>query len=64
MYKDWSNMYETALGNYVVPRSSNRLSEDSDYGLFNVTLFKRSVDEFKTKARENKYDDRRRKSSR
>ena len=40
---------------YVVPRSSNKISEDPDYGLFNVTLFKRSVDEFKQKARENRF---------
>lgn len=55
MYKDWNSMYETGLANYVVPRSSSLIYEDSDYGLFNVTLFKRSVDEFKQKARENRF---------
>ena len=28
--------------------------EDQEHGLFNVTLFKRVVDDYKTKCRENK----------
>ena len=39
----------------VVPRSSNKLHEDSEYGLYSVTVFKKVVDEYKHHAREKKY---------
>ena len=39
----------------IVPRSSQLICEDNDHGLFNVTLFQKVVDEFKLKARENKF---------
>jgi len=38
----------------IVPRSSQLVSQDSDYGLFTITLFKKVVDEFKLHAREKK----------
>jgi V-type H+-transporting ATPase subunit C len=38
----------------IVPRSSQLVSQDADYGLFNITLFKKVVDEFKLHARERK----------
>ncbi|QCD94033.1 V-type proton ATPase subunit C-like [Vigna unguiculata] len=49
--KDWLSSYET-LTNYVVPRSSNKLYEDNEYALYNVTLFSRVADNFRTSARE------------
>ncbi|XP_069579772.1 V-type proton ATPase subunit C 1-A-like isoform X1 [Brachyistius frenatus] len=53
-YQDWQKTYET-LAEMVVPRSSNLLFEDSDSGLFSVTLFTKAVDDFKHKARESKF---------
>lgn len=38
----------------VVPRSSNKLAQDDEYALYNVTVFKKVRDEFVQKARENK----------
>lgn len=48
--KDWLSSYEK-LSNYVVPRSSKVISEDNDYILASVVLFKRVIDEFKVQAR-------------
>uniref|UniRef100_A0A8D3DZF7 V-type proton ATPase subunit C n=1 Tax=Scophthalmus maximus TaxID=52904 RepID=A0A8D3DZF7_SCOMX len=53
-YTDWQKTYET-LAEMVVPRSSNLLFEDNDSGLFGVTLFRKAIDDFKHKARENKF---------
>ncbi|XP_006241664.1 V-type proton ATPase subunit C 1 isoform X1 [Rattus norvegicus] len=53
-HNDWIKQYET-LAEMVVPRSSNVLSEDQDSYLCNVTLFKKAVDDFRHKARENKF---------
>uniref|UniRef100_A0A8C5D7R1 V-type proton ATPase subunit C n=1 Tax=Gouania willdenowi TaxID=441366 RepID=A0A8C5D7R1_GOUWI len=53
-YADWERKYET-LAEMVVPRSSFPLSEDNDFGLFSVTLFRKATDDFKLKARENKF---------
>uniref|UniRef100_A0A8C2ZKB5 V-type proton ATPase subunit C n=1 Tax=Cyclopterus lumpus TaxID=8103 RepID=A0A8C2ZKB5_CYCLU len=53
-YVDWQKTYET-LAEMVVPRSSNLLFEDNDSGLFSVTLFLKAIDDFKHKARENKF---------
>lgn len=39
----------------IVPRSSTLISQDNDYGLFTVSLFKKVVDEFKQHAREKKF---------
>ena len=36
----------------VVPRSSKKIAEDNEYGLFTVTVFHKVVDEYKGKARE------------
>lgn len=38
-----------------VPRSSNHITEDSDYTLFSVCLFRRVVDSFKNEARQKGY---------
>lgn len=49
-HKEWEQSYEK-LSNYVVPRSSKVVSEDNDYMLVTVVLFKRVVDDFKSAAR-------------
>uniref|UniRef100_A0A671LV31 V-type proton ATPase subunit C n=1 Tax=Sinocyclocheilus anshuiensis TaxID=1608454 RepID=A0A671LV31_9TELE len=53
-YADWQHTYET-LSEMVVPRSTNLLFEDQDSGLFTVTLFRKAIDDFRLKARENKF---------
>uniref|UniRef100_W5MUU8 V-type proton ATPase subunit C n=2 Tax=Lepisosteus oculatus TaxID=7918 RepID=W5MUU8_LEPOC len=53
-YADWQRTYET-LAEMVVPRSTNLLFEDQESGLFSVTLFRKAVDDFRHKARENKF---------
>ncbi|KAF8980836.1 Vacuolar ATP synthase subunit C [Entomortierella lignicola] len=52
--KDWLNKYET-LTQKVVPRSSQKIAEDEEYGLYTVTLFKRIADEFTNKCREERF---------
>jgi V-type H+-transporting ATPase subunit C len=54
LYKDWHANYET-LTNFVLPRSTKMLAEDSEYGLFTATLFKRVVEDFKNIAREKRF---------
>lgn len=54
LYKEWNLKYEY-LTDMIVPRSSQLIWEDIDHGLFNVTLFQKVVDEFKVKAREQKF---------
>lgn len=36
----------------VVPRSTELINEDQDFGLFTVTVFRKIADEYKNKARE------------
>lgn len=50
---DWNHIYEK-LTDMIVPRSSQLVTQDNDYALFTVTLFKKVVDEFKHHAREKK----------
>ncbi|PWN89151.1 putative VMA5-H+-ATPase V1 domain 42 kd subunit, vacuolar [Acaromyces ingoldii] len=52
--KEWTAKYER-LTPMVVPRSSRKLAQDDEYALFNVTLFKKSHDDFVQKAREAKF---------
>ncbi|KAJ2065166.1 Vacuolar ATP synthase subunit C [Coemansia sp. S2] len=52
--KEWTNGYER-LTDMVVPRSSKRIAEDSEYVLYSVVLFKRVLDEFTTKARDARF---------
>uniref|UniRef100_A0A7N8XWK7 V-type proton ATPase subunit C n=1 Tax=Mastacembelus armatus TaxID=205130 RepID=A0A7N8XWK7_9TELE len=47
-YLQWEGTYES-LSEFVVPRSSRKLYEDEEGGVFAVTLFKRSVLDFKAK---------------
>jgi len=48
--KEWLATYES-ITEYIVPRSSKVIEEDSDYSLFSVTLFRRVEDNFKSAAR-------------
>lgn len=54
LYKQWNAKYET-LTSMIVPRSSVKVAEDDEFGLFTVTLFQRVVDDFTHKAREERY---------
>uniref|UniRef100_A0A3B3V0L9 V-type proton ATPase subunit C n=1 Tax=Poecilia latipinna TaxID=48699 RepID=A0A3B3V0L9_9TELE len=47
-YLRWEKSYES-LSEFVVPRSSRKIFEDGDGGIFTVTLFKRAVCKFKAK---------------
>ncbi|XP_055850028.1 V-type proton ATPase subunit C isoform X1 [Episyrphus balteatus] len=51
---DWIVGYEK-ITDMIVPRSSTLITQDQDYALFNVTLFKKVVEEFKLHAREKKF---------
>merc|ERR1719367_1229266 len=51
---DWRVKYET-LTDKVVPRSTEIIFQDSENALVTVTLFSRVVDEYRHKARENKF---------
>ncbi|XP_059468919.1 V-type proton ATPase subunit C [Neocloeon triangulifer] len=53
-YNDWNTNYEK-LTDMIVPRSSRKITEDAEFGLFNVTLFKKVAEEFKIHAREKKF---------
>ena len=53
LYKEWENCYEN-ITQMVVPRSTNKVAEDSEYGLYTVTVFRKVADEFKHHAREKK----------
>ncbi|XP_057353433.1 V-type proton ATPase subunit C 2 isoform X13 [Manis pentadactyla] len=53
-YTQWQKTYES-LSDMVVPRSTKLIAEDSEGGLFTVTLFRKVMDDFKTKAKENKF---------
>ncbi|XP_068135193.1 V-type proton ATPase subunit C 2 isoform X1 [Hyperolius riggenbachi] len=54
-YTAWQKTYES-LSDMVVPRSTKMIAEDGEGGLFTVTLFRKVIDEFKAKARENKFN--------
>lgn len=51
---NFEKSYES-LAKYVVPGSAGIISQDSEYILYNVHLFKKSVQEFTTAAREKKF---------
>lgn len=52
--KDFLAKYET-VAPMVVPRSAQKLSADSTYVLYSVTVFKKYAKQFETKAREEKW---------
>ncbi|XP_071796059.1 V-type proton ATPase subunit C 1-A-like [Asterias amurensis] len=51
---DWESKYEK-LADMVVPKSTRKIYEDGEHGLFTVTLFQKVVDEYKLHARENRF---------
>uniref|UniRef100_A0A8C0LSA1 V-type proton ATPase subunit C n=1 Tax=Canis lupus dingo TaxID=286419 RepID=A0A8C0LSA1_CANLU len=53
-YTQWQKTYES-LSDMVVPRSTKLIAEDNEGGLFTVTLFRKVIEDFKTKAKENKF---------
>lgn len=53
-YKEWNATYES-LTSFVIPRSSELIVEDNDYGIFKVVLFKKVIEDFKNMAREKKF---------
>lgn len=53
-FNEWNSTYEK-LTDMIVPRSSQFITQDNEYGLFSVTLFKKVVEEFKHHARERKF---------
>ncbi|XP_052601799.1 V-type proton ATPase subunit C 2 isoform X1 [Peromyscus californicus insignis] len=53
-YVQWQRTYES-LSDMVVPRSTKLIAEDSEAGLFTVTLFRKVTEDFKVKAKENKF---------
>eukprot|EP00181_Compsopogon_caeruleus_P003491 CAMPEP_0184679612 /NCGR_PEP_ID=MMETSP0312-20130426/2455_1 /TAXON_ID=31354 /ORGANISM="Compsopogon coeruleus, Strain SAG 36.94" /LENGTH=390 /DNA_ID=CAMNT_0027129165 /DNA_START=52 /DNA_END=1224 /DNA_ORIENTATION=+ len=48
---EFLSCYET-LGALVVPRSAKKISQDGDYVLYAVTVFKKGMDEFKSACRD------------
>jgi len=52
--EDWLNSYEL-LTQMVVPRSSQKITQDDEYALYNVSLFSKVQDEFIKKCREKKF---------
>ncbi|KAG7328522.1 hypothetical protein KOW79_008466 [Hemibagrus wyckioides] len=52
--RQWENTYES-MSEFVVPRSSRKLLEEDDAGIFTVTLFKNAVSEFKANAKKHKF---------
>lgn len=52
--QEWIANYEK-ITDMIVPRSSTLITQDNDYCLYNVTLFKKVVEEFKLHAREKKF---------
>ena len=51
---DWHAKYES-LTDMIVPRSTSMIFQDNEHALMTVSLFHKVVDEFKHKARENKF---------
>lgn len=44
-----------ALADMVVPRSAKKITADSEYMLYGVTIFRKSVEDFKASCRERRY---------
>jgi len=54
-FKEFESSYES-FSEFVLPRSAKTIeTNDADYALVSVQLFKRNVEEFKNAARQNKY---------
>lgn len=52
--KAWNTSYEK-LTDFVLPRSSILVTEDNEFALYRVVLFKRVIEDFKNIAREKKF---------
>lgn len=53
-FQEWYGGYEK-LTAMIVPRSTQLITQDAEYGLFTVSLFKKVIEEFKLHAREKKF---------
>ncbi|XP_074099705.1 V-type proton ATPase subunit Vha44 [Cotesia typhae] len=53
-FHEWHAIYEK-LTDMIVPRSTQLITQDAEYGLFTVTLFKKVIEEFKLHGREKKF---------
>ncbi|ENN78483.1 hypothetical protein YQE_05047, partial [Dendroctonus ponderosae] len=53
-FQEWNATYEK-ITDMIVPRSSQLITQDNEFGLYTVTLFKKVIDEFKHHARERKF---------
>ncbi|CAH8630289.1 unnamed protein product [Dicrocoelium dendriticum] len=53
-YSVWQKCYET-LTDMIVPKSSELIFEDQENGLWTVTLFKKMVEDFKARCREQRF---------
>ncbi|XP_048830829.1 V-type proton ATPase subunit C 1-B-like [Brienomyrus brachyistius] len=53
-YAQWEKTYES-LSEFVVPRTSRRVLDEPEGGIFTVTLFKRAVSDFKARAAKNRF---------
>eukprot|EP01099_Mayorella_cantabrigiensis_P008502 TRINITY_DN79_c0_g1_i2.p1 TRINITY_DN79_c0_g1~~TRINITY_DN79_c0_g1_i2.p1 ORF type:complete len:376 (+),score=99.36 TRINITY_DN79_c0_g1_i2:84-1211(+) len=52
--KDWFSTYESLHG-FIVPRSSTVLHDDGEFVLVNMVVFKKYLEDIKTKVREKRY---------
>ncbi|KJE92098.1 vacuolar ATPase subunit C [Capsaspora owczarzaki ATCC 30864] len=53
-FREWESSYER-ITDMVVPRSSKMIAEDSEYGLFTVTVFQKIASDYKVSARERRF---------
>jgi len=54
--KRWLDTYEKGICHeMVVPRSSLKIAEDSEFALFTVTVFRKITEEFKNRCREERF---------
>jgi len=52
--KEFESSYNS-MATYIVPHSCKLITEDTEYGLYTLFLFHKSLDEFKASAREKRY---------
>lgn len=53
-YKEFQNVY-MKLADYVVPLSAKLVSEDAEFGLWAVIIFKKCIEQFRNSAREKRF---------
>jgi len=54
LMKEWESKYST-FADMVVPGSARKITQDQDHILYTVTLFKKVIDEYRGRCRENKF---------